>query len=61
MLGYEARLECLFRAKILSLVFTIEMSHRSGLIGQQTEIVVVILNLFLDMLEFGGDVAAAVT
>lgn len=61
MLGYEARLECLFRAKIPSAVFTIEMSHRSGLIGQQTEIVIVILNLFLDVLEFGGDVAAAVT
>lgn len=61
MLGSKARLECLFVQKFSLPVFTIEMSHRSGLIGQQTEIVVVILNLFLDVLEFGGDVAAAVT
>lgn len=36
------------------------MSHRSGLIGQQTEIVFIILNLFLDVLEFAGDAGAAV-
>lgn len=40
-------------------VFTIEMSHRSGLIGQQAEIVFIILNLFLDVLELATDAAAA--
>lgn len=37
------------------------MSHRSGLIGQQTEIVFVILNLFFNVLEFAGYAGTAIT
>lgn len=51
-----------FRAKMcFHFCLTIEMSHRSGLIGQQAEIVLVILNLFLDVLELADDARAAIT
>jgi hypothetical protein len=44
------------------IVFTVKVSHASGLIGQQTEIVFVILNLFLNnVLEFTGNAAASIT
>lgn len=59
---YKRELGMFLCKNVLSLiVFTIEMSHRSGLIGQQTEIVFVILNLFFNVLEFTDHAAAAIT
>lgn len=37
------------------------MPHRSGLIGQQTKVVFVVLDFFLDVLEFTGDATTAIT
>jgi hypothetical protein len=51
----------LCRNALSFIVFTIKMSHRPGLIGQQTEIVLVILNLFFDVLEFADHATTAIT
>lgn len=48
----------MFRAKMFALIeLTVEMS---GLIGQQTEIVFVILDFFFNVLELAGYAAASI-